>query len=223
MARLSEVNTTVSFPSAAGIRPRRVRPIIAAMAETPSPRLPPITPVVSALKARRRPRPSETTRLRALRRRDVPHARGLALPGLPLQDRLLRLVAPRASCPGPMDRSSPTSTRSAGVRRQRERMRALVAEYRERLAGGARRAAGRSTSSGTASRASCRSASGIEKLLDPGIAVPRAVAAGRVRDCTTTRRRRRAWSPASAASRAARCWSSPTTPRSRAAPTTRSP
>ena len=39
--------------------------------------------------------------------------------------------------------------------------------------------------------------------------------------CTTTRRPRPGWSPASASSTAARCWSWPTTPRSRAAPTSR--
>src|SRR5688572_16412354 len=63
--------------------------------------------------------------MRALRRRDVPHARGLALPGLPFQDGLLRLVMERLH--------SHIDTGSADFRANRDRMQALVDEHRARF------------------------------------------------------------------------------------------
>ena len=76
-----------------------------------------VTPVVSALKtaacAGRR-----CDEMRALRRRHVSHARRLALPVLPIQDRLLRVV---------MDRlHSHIDISSAEFRANRDRMQALV-------------------------------------------------------------------------------------------------
>src|SRR5258706_2741627 len=91
--------------------------------------------------------------LRALRRRDVPDARRLALPFLRVQDRLLRLVTPNAKCQM-ADATRRLSSHSAFVighlnmdrlesridpssdefRRNRERMAALVAQLRERTA-----------------------------------------------------------------------------------------
>jgi acetyl-CoA carboxylase carboxyltransferase component len=63
--------------------------------------------------------------VRALWRPDVSHACGLALPGLPFQDRLLRVV---------MDRfESQVHTTSSDFRTNHDRLSALVAEYRERL------------------------------------------------------------------------------------------
>ena len=64
--------------------------------------------------------------LRALWRRDVSHARGMALPDLPLQDRLLWMV---------MDTfESHVNPSSDEFKTNHERMSALVAEYRDRLA-----------------------------------------------------------------------------------------
>ena len=63
--------------------------------------------------------------MRALRRRHVSHARRLALPILPIQDRLLRLVMERLH--------SHIDTSSAEFRANRDRMQALVDEYRGRL------------------------------------------------------------------------------------------
>ena len=63
--------------------------------------------------------------VRALRRGHVSHARRVALPVLPIQDRLLRLV---------MDRlHSHIDTNSADFRANRDRMQALVDEHRARL------------------------------------------------------------------------------------------
>jgi acetyl-CoA carboxylase carboxyltransferase component len=63
--------------------------------------------------------------MRAVRRRHVSHARRVAMPRLPLQDRLLRLV---------MDRiHSHIDVSSAEFRANRDRMQALVDEYRARL------------------------------------------------------------------------------------------
>jgi hypothetical protein len=56
---------------------------------------------------------------------DMYRMRGLALPVLPLQDRLLRLVMERLH--------SHIDTRSADFRANRDRMQALVDEYRARL------------------------------------------------------------------------------------------
>ena len=78
-----------------------------------------ITPVVSALRATPAGATEERTRLRALRGRDVSDARGLALPAVPLQDRLLRLVSraprPPGTClhgPAHLSRRHPTRRRS---------------------------------------------------------------------------------------------------------------
>jgi 3-methylcrotonyl-CoA carboxylase beta subunit/propionyl-CoA carboxylase len=61
-----------------------------------------------------------------VRRRHVSHARRLALPGLPLQDRLLRVV---------MDRfESQVRTSTDDYQTNYRRLATLVAEYRERLA-----------------------------------------------------------------------------------------
>ena len=99
--------------------------------------------------------------------------------------------------------TSHVDPRSEAFTANAERMRQLVDEHRERLArialGGGPRYLERHREQG---KLPVRER--IEKLLDPGIAVPRAVAAGRLRACTTTTRRRPASSPASAACRAAR-------------------
>jgi acetyl-CoA carboxylase carboxyltransferase component len=63
--------------------------------------------------------------VRALRRRHVPDARGLALPVVPVQDRLLRLVMERLH--------SHIDTAGAEFRANRDRMQALVDEHRARL------------------------------------------------------------------------------------------
>src|SRR6185436_15134780 len=63
--------------------------------------------------------------MRAVRRRHVSHARRLALPLLPIQDRLLRVVMERL--PSHID------TSSADFRANRDRMQALVSEYHDRL------------------------------------------------------------------------------------------
>ena len=63
--------------------------------------------------------------MRAVRRRDVSHARRVALPLLPVQDRLLRVVMDRL--PSHIDSNSPE------FRANQDRMQALVAEHRERL------------------------------------------------------------------------------------------
>ena len=64
--------------------------------------------------------------LRAVRRRDVPHARRLALPGLQVQNRLLWVV---------MDRfETHVDTSSTEYKANHARMTALVVDYRERLA-----------------------------------------------------------------------------------------
>jgi hypothetical protein len=95
----------------------RTSAIIRAMAD-PRP-LPPITPILSALKTGSRACRRQPHGVRTLRRRDVPHARGVAA-RLPLQDRLLRLVGRPPHPPGagaPWTSSSPTSAprvRSSG-------------------------------------------------------------------------------------------------------------
>src|SRR5580765_4092391 len=67
--------------------------------------------------------------VRALQRRDVPDARGVALPGVRVQDRLLRLVI------AGMDvLSSHIRTDTTEYQANRERMTALVTELRERHA-----------------------------------------------------------------------------------------
>jgi acetyl-CoA carboxylase carboxyltransferase component len=63
--------------------------------------------------------------MRTLRRGHVPHARGMALPVLPLQDRLLRVVMERLH--------SHIDTGSAEFRANRDRMQSIVNEYRGRL------------------------------------------------------------------------------------------
>src|SRR6185436_16465349 len=63
--------------------------------------------------------------MRALRRRHVSHACRLALPVLPIQDRLLRVVMERLH--------SHIDTSSDEFRSNRDRMLALVNEYRGRL------------------------------------------------------------------------------------------
>ena len=73
--------------------------------------------------------------MRTLRRGDVPDARRLALPELPSQDRLLRLVSVDVL-------ESHLETDSELFRSNAERMHALVAELRERSAA-ARGGAGR--------------------------------------------------------------------------------
>ena len=97
----------------------------------------------------------------------------------------------------------------------------VVAELRERLAtvrlGGSEAARAKHTD-----RGKLLVARPGRPAARPGLAVPRAVAAGRVRACTTTPCPAPASSPASAGSAAASASSSPTTPPSRAAPTTRS-
>src|SRR5262245_60219947 len=63
--------------------------------------------------------------MRTLRRRHVSHARGLALPVLSIQDRLLRVVMERLH--------SHVDTSSAEFRANRDRMQALVDEHRGRI------------------------------------------------------------------------------------------
>ena len=130
-----------------------------------------ITRLVSPLKTSAPDRRQDA--LRTLRRRDVPHARRLALPGLRLQDRLLRLVnaAPssRTSTP-PIRRSrpiaiacsswSPSCARATRRRARGRRREVPAAPPRAGQAAGAR-----------AHRAAARSR----------IAVSRAVAAGGLR------------------------------------------
>ena len=94
----------------------------------------------------------------------------MAVPGLPVQDRLLRMVT-RPTRPGPaptpaspcelMDiLESHVDTRSDLFRANHDRMTALVAELRERIGASARGRRRPSTCSAIASRASCRCASG---------------------------------------------------------------
>ena len=97
----------------------------------------------------------------------------------------------------------------------------LVAELRDRLAvvrlGGSEQARERHTE-----RGKLLVRDRVDRLLDPGAAVPRARAAGGLRD---VRRRRALGRPGGRRRRrsaAGPAWSSPTTPPSRAAPTTRS-
>ena len=136
--------------------------------------------------------------LRALRRRDVPDARGLALPGLRLQDRLLRLVMDvlethidPVAIPTFTDQSAtgcssswPSCARSSARAREGGGAEVPAAPPRAGQAAGAR-----------ADRPPARSR----------LAVSRAVAARRLRHVRRRGAGGRASSPASAASRAARC------------------
>ena len=124
------------------------------------------------------PRRRRADGLRALRRRDVPHPRGLALPGLPLQDRLLRLVA-AAAAPGARwtsssPRSAPAATPSPQPRPHDRRWSPSTVSGWPRCA----TAAAPKTSSGTASQGKLPVRERLDLLLDPGSLVPRAVAAG---------------------------------------------
>ena len=135
-------------PSRRGIvRPKRTAGI---MPGCKSPAKLVVTPIVSALRRRRRRR-RRRHEVRALRRGHVSHARRVALPVLPIQDRLLRLV---------MDRlHSHIDTSSADFRANRERMQALVDGASRAPRAGRARAAARSTWPAIANKASCRCAS----------------------------------------------------------------
>ena len=124
----------------------------------PEPNKPAIVPAPAptgaAHLARRRQSP-----LRALWRRDVPDARRLALPGLPLQDRLLRLVNGHSSnhtSTPPLSFSRRTRTDGCARRRAARADRGGPAGRRAEV-----------PSSGTASRASCRCASGSTSCSIP--------------------------------------------------------
>ncbi|HUE89062.1 MAG TPA: carboxyl transferase domain-containing protein [Vicinamibacterales bacterium] len=94
-----------------------------------------------------------------MRRGDVPHARRVALPGVPLQDGLLRLV---------MDRfESQVQTDSELFHANHARMAALVAEYRDRL-DQVRQGGGPKYLERQREQGKLPARERIEKLLDPG-------------------------------------------------------
>jgi 3-methylcrotonyl-CoA carboxylase beta subunit/propionyl-CoA carboxylase len=94
-----------------------------------------------------------------MRRRHVPHARRLALPFLPFQDRLLRVV---------MDRfESQVQPSSDTYKANYERLAALVAEYRQRL-GQVREGGGAKYVQRHRDQGKLPVRERIEKLLDPG-------------------------------------------------------
>ena len=102
---------------------------------------------------------------------------------LRVQDRLLRLVDGRPRTTHDRSRQTPD------VPANRERMRQLVAELRERAGRGARRAAAPKYLAAAPRAGQAAGARAHRAAARSRLAVPRAVAARRLRTCTTTRRR----------------------------------